>query len=60
MDGGELQGIRWPLVGDIRRFGAGSGRHGDDGRVLPKEAFVRFGRVVSKSEIGLSEFLASS
>jgi hypothetical protein len=36
-------------LGDIRRSGAGSGRHRDDGRVPPKIAFVRFGRVVGYS-----------
>src|SRR6516225_5601688 len=54
MDGGEPQGIRWPLVGDMRRSGAGSGRHRDDGRVPPEVAFVRFGWVVGKQELGHS------
>src|SRR5215831_11282841 len=40
MDGGEPQRIRWPLVGDIRRSEAGSGRHRDDGRVSLKVAFA--------------------
>src|SRR5262249_6790341 len=40
MDGGEREGVRWALVGDIRRSDAGSGRHRDDGRVPPKVAFT--------------------
>ena len=52
MDGGESEGVRWALVGDIRRSDAGSGRHSDDGRVPLKVAFARFRRVVVHSETG--------
>jgi len=44
MDGGESEGVRWALVGDIRRPDAGSGRHRDDRRVPLEVTFACFGR----------------
>ncbi len=44
VDDGQPQGVRWSLVGDIRRSDTGSGPHGDDGPVSPKVAFAGIGR----------------
>jgi hypothetical protein len=41
---GTAGGGRWPVLGDIRRSGAGSGRYRDDGRVPPEAALVSVGR----------------
>src|SRR5947208_16035347 len=38
MDGGEPEEVRGALMGDLRRSGAGSGRHRDDGGVPPEVA----------------------
>ena len=60
MDGSQPQGVRRPLVGDLRRSDAGSGRHGDDGRVPLKVALVRSGsgrRLVQRDErVGQNSF----